>query len=102
PVLGIIENMSTHVCSRCGFEEPIFRSGGRERVAVEYDVELLRQRALDHRSREKTDGRRPTVIADPETPAALAYQRTALRTAARLAAQGKDYSARFPNIVVEE
>ena len=102
PVLGIVENMSTHVCSHCGFEEPIFGSGGGARMATEYGVELLGQLPLDLKIREQTDSGRPTVIADPASPAALAYQRTARRTAAALAAQGKDYSRRFPNIVVED
>ncbi|HLT91714.1 MAG TPA: iron-sulfur cluster carrier protein ApbC [Woeseiaceae bacterium] len=102
PVLGIVENMSTHVCSNCGFEEPVFGSGGGERMAAEYDVELLGQLPLDRRIREQTDGGTPSVIAEPGGSVALAYQRTARRMAARLAMQGRDYSRRFPDIVVED
>ncbi|MGH8193203.1 MAG: iron-sulfur cluster carrier protein ApbC [Woeseiaceae bacterium] len=102
PVLGVVENMSTHVCSHCGFEQPLFGSGGGERMAREFDVELLGQLPLDLKIREQTDSGRPTVIADPDSAAAAAYVLTARRMAARLAMQGKDYSRRFPNIVVED
>ena len=91
-----------HVCSNCGFEEPVFGSGGGERMAAEYDVELLGQLPLDRAIREQTDGGTPSVLADPETPVAAAYLRTARRLAARLALRGRDYSHRFPNIVVED
>lgn len=102
PVLGIVENMSTHICSNCGFEEPLFGSGGGMRMAAEFDIELLGQLPLDRRIREQTDSGIPTVIADPDGAAAAAYLLTARRMAARLAMQGKDYSRRFPNIVVED
>jgi ATP-binding protein involved in chromosome partitioning len=102
PVLGIVENMSIHVCSNCGFEEPIFGSGGGERMATDFDVELLGQLPLDLAIREQTDSGTPSVIADPDGPVAAAYLATARRVAARLAMQGKDYSRRFPNIVVED
>jgi ATP-binding protein involved in chromosome partitioning len=102
PVLGIVENMSTHVCSNCGFEEPIFGVGGGEKMAADFDVDLLGQLPLDARIREQTDSGRPTVIADPESPAAQAYRAAAIRLAAAQAAQGRDYSSRFPKIVVED
>jgi ATP-binding protein involved in chromosome partitioning len=102
PVLGIVENMSTHVCSNCGFEEPLFGSGGGARMAEEYGIELLGQLPLDLKIREQTDSGTPTVVADPGGAAAAAYVLTARRMAARLAMQGKDYSRRFPNIVVED
>ena len=102
PVLGIIENMSTHVCTSCGHEEPLFGSGGGAQMAEEYDVELLGQLPLDLRIRQQTDSGQPSVIAEPEEGPAEAYRNTARRMAARLATQGKDYSARFPKIVVED
>ena len=101
PVLGIIENMSTYVCSKCGHEEPLFGSGGGEQMASEYDVELLGTLPLERRIREQTDGGNPTVVAQPDEPAAEAYRSTARRMAARLAMQGKDYSRHFPKIVIE-
>ncbi len=102
PVLGIIENMSTHVCSNCGHEEAIFGSGGGKLMAEEYELSLLGQLPLDRDIREQTDSGKPTVIADPESLPAKAYAAAARRMAARLAMQGKDYSRRFPKIVIED
>ncbi len=102
PVLGVIENMSTYVCSKCGHEEPLFGSGGGEKMAADYEVELLGALPLERRIREQTDSGNPTVVAEPEQPAADAYRSTARRMAARLAMQGKDYSRHFPKIVVED
>lgn len=102
PVLGIVENMSLHVCSQCGHEEAIFGSGGGERMSAEYDVPLLGRLPLDPVIREQTDGGTPTVVAEPGGPAARAYRAAALQMAGALAARGRDYSRRFPNIVVED
>ena len=101
-VLGVVENMSTHICSKCGHEEAIFGSGGGERMSREFDIELLGQLPLDLAIREQTDSGKPTVVAAPDSPSAQAYLLTARRMAARLALQGKDYSSRFPKIVVED
>ena len=102
PVLGIVENMSTHLCSNCGHEEAIFGSGGGAQMALDFDVDLLGHLPLDISIREQTDGGRPTVIADPDGVLAASYRLTARRMAARLAMQGRDYSKSFPKIVVEE
>ncbi|MCM5703599.1 iron-sulfur cluster carrier protein ApbC [Larsenimonas salina] len=66
PVLGVVENMSTHVCSQCGHSEPIFGDGGGQRIAERYQTPLLGQLPLSLAIREQSDGGRPTVIADPE------------------------------------
>jgi ATP-binding protein involved in chromosome partitioning len=102
PVLGVIENMSTHICSSCGHEEHLFGSGGGQKMSQDFEVELLGQLPLDRSIREQTDSGSPTVIADPESAVAKAYRLTARRMAAQLAMQGKDYSHRFPKIVVED
>jgi ATP-binding protein involved in chromosome partitioning len=101
PVLGIVENMSTHVCSSCGHEEPIFGSGGGVRMAEQYGVSLLGQLPLDIRIREETDGGRPTVVADPGGRIGTAYLDTARRTAARLSVAALG-AAGFPTITVED
>jgi ATP-binding protein involved in chromosome partitioning len=101
PVLGVIENMSTHVCSQCGHEEPLFGSGGGAAMAKDFDVELLGQLPLERRIREQTDSGQPSVVAEPDEAPAEAYRETARNMAARLATQGRDYSSKFPNIVVE-
>jgi len=102
PVLGIVENMSVHVCSNCGHTEHIFGAGGGERMAQEYGVRLLGELPLDVHIREEADGGRPTVVAAPETPRARPYFEMARRTGAALALRARDRSALFPKIVVEE
>lgn len=100
-VLGIVENMSLHVCSQCGHEEAIFGSGGGQRMAGQYDVRLLGTLPLDIDIREGLDQGRPTVAMQPDSKIAATYRDIARRAAAGLALQAKDYSARFPKIVVE-
>jgi ATP-binding protein involved in chromosome partitioning len=102
PVLGIIENMSLHVCSSCGHVEHIFGAGGGARMAEQYGVRLLGELPLDAKIREEADGGRPTVVAAPDTPRAKAYLDTARRTAGALARRARDRSSLFPKIVVEE
>jgi ATP-binding protein involved in chromosome partitioning len=101
PVLGVIENMSTHVCTACGHEEAIFGAGGADAMVRDFNVELLGKLPLDASIREQADSGNPTVAADPDSAAAEAFRSAARRMAAALAMQGKDYSARFPKIVVE-
>jgi ATP-binding protein involved in chromosome partitioning len=100
-VLGVVENMSVHVCSRCGHAEHIFGSGGGARMAEQYGVQLLGELPLDIRIREEADGGSPTVAAEPGSARALAYLNMARRTAARLSTLNKDYSRAFPKITVE-
>src|SRR5579872_5139608 len=102
PVLGVVENMSVHICSSCGHTEHIFGAGGGARMAQEYGVTLLGELPLDSRIREEADGGRPTVIAAPDSPRAQAYFAMARRTAATLARRARDRSSLFPQIVVEE
>ena len=102
PVLGIVENMSMHVCSNCGHVEHLFGAGGGARMAEQYGVELLGELPLDARVREEADGGAPTVVAAPASPHAAPYFVMARRTAAALARRAKDRSSVFPKIVVEE
>jgi ATP-binding protein involved in chromosome partitioning len=101
PVLGVVENMSTHICSQCGHEEHIFGTGGGQRMADQYGVNLLGSLPLNIRIREDADSGEPSVATDPEGEIAMSYRKIARRVAARLAMQGKDYSSAFPNIVVK-
>ena len=66
PIVGIVENMSTHICSQCGHEEHIFGEGGGEKMCKDYDVEFLGALPLDIKIREHTDAGTPTVVADPD------------------------------------
>jgi ATP-binding protein involved in chromosome partitioning len=102
PVLGIIENMSIHVCSNCGHTEHIFGAGGGARMAEQYGVRLLGELPLDMRIREEADGGHPSVVAAPGSPRAHAYLTTARRAAAALAVRARDRSSVFPRIVIEE
>jgi ATP-binding protein involved in chromosome partitioning len=102
PVLGVVENMSLHICSRCGHEEHIFGEHGGRNLSAEYGVPLLGTLPLDRRIREETDEGKPTVAAEPKSPIARAFTEAALRAAGELAARAKDYSRLFPNITVED
>jgi ATP-binding protein involved in chromosome partitioning len=101
PILGIVENMCTHICSKCGHEEPIFGAGGGANMAKQYNVALLGQLPLDIRIREETDSGRPTVAADPECRISQIYREIARNATAKLALQSKDYATRFPSIVIQ-
>ena len=101
PVLGIVENMSTHICSNCGHEEHIFGAGGGDTMAQQYDVDMLGNVPLDIKIREGADSGHPTVVSDPDSDITLSYRTIAHRITAHLAKQGKDYSGAFPNIVIK-
>jgi len=101
PILGIVENMAIHVCSKCGHAEHIFGSGGGERMSRDYEVEYLGGLPLDIRIREQTDSGRPTVVAEPDGEIAAVYRQIARRIAVRIAERAKDMSTKFPSIVVQ-
>jgi len=101
PVLGVIENMSIHICSECGHAEHIFGSGGGERMAGESDVEMLGALPLDISIRIGTDEGKPTVVADPDGAVATIYRDIARRVAVKLSQKTKDHSSAFPNIVIQ-
>ncbi|MGD8782877.1 MAG: iron-sulfur cluster carrier protein ApbC, partial [Thioalkalispiraceae bacterium] len=101
PVLGIIENMSIHICSECGHEEHIFGKGGGQSMAEQYNVDMLGALPLDISIRESTDGGKPSVVADPEGRIAEIYREIARRVGAKLSKKAKDYSAAFPKIVIQ-
>ncbi len=101
PVLGVVENMSIHICSNCGHEEHIFAEGGGRRMAEQEHIDFLGGLPLDKQIRSDTDGGKPTVVADPEGQVARSYREIARRTAARLALQRREYTTKFPNIVIQ-
>ena len=101
PVLGVIENMSIHICSKCGHEEHIFGQGGGQNMSEQYDVDFLGALPLDIRIREETDSGKPTVVAEPDSRIAQIYREISRRTAAKLSLQAKNYSAKFPQIVIQ-
>jgi len=101
PILGIVENMAMHVCSKCGHIEHIFGQGGGERMSKEYDVEYLGGLPLDIRIREQADSGKPTVVADPDGQVAAIYRQIARRVAVKIAEKARDMSLKIPSIVVQ-
>lgn len=101
PILGIVENMSTHICSNCGHEEHIFGTGGGELMCKDYNVDLLGSLPLDIKIREQADGGQPTVAAEPEGDIAKIYKEIARKSAIKIANAGLDHSSKFPNIVIQ-
>ena len=101
PVLGIVENMSIHICSKFNHEEHIFGEGGGMRMAEQYGVDFLGALPLDIRIREETDGGKPTVVAEPDSRISQIYREISRKTAAKLALQAKSYASKFPNIVIQ-
>jgi len=101
PVLGIVENMSVHICSECGHAEPIFGQGGGERMSEDYDVDFLGALPLDMAIRTSGDEGQPSVAVEPNGTVGNIYREIARRTAAKLALQAKDHTAKFPNIVIQ-
>lgn len=101
PVFGVIENMSTHVCSKCGHQEAIFGEHGAAKMAADFGLTVLGEIPLEMAIREQADSGRPTVIAAPQSATAIKYRDIALKIAAKLSVKKRDFSAKFPNIVVE-
>jgi ATP-binding protein involved in chromosome partitioning len=101
PIMGVVENMSLHICSRCGHEERIFGQGGGERMCEDYGVEFLGALPLDIQIREQTDSGAPTVVASPESRIADLYRGIARRVAVIIGESAVDHSNKFPNIVIQ-
>jgi ATP-binding protein involved in chromosome partitioning len=100
-IIGIVENMSTHICSKCGHEEHIFGAGGGAKMCADYNTEFLGGLPLDIQIREQTDSGAPTVVADPDGSVAKVYKQIARRVAVKVAEMAQDHSAAFPKIVVQ-
>ena len=101
PILGIVENMSTHICSNCGHQEAIFGAGGGAKMCAEYNVELLAAMPLTMSIREQADSGSPTVVADPDGEVATLYKQMARKVAIKVAEKAKDMSSKFPTITVQ-
>jgi ATP-binding protein involved in chromosome partitioning len=101
PILGVVENMSLHICSQCGHAEHIFGEGGGERMSKDYGIDLLGSLPLDIAIREQADSGKPTVVADPDGRVAAIYRQIARRVAVKIAEKQQDHSAAFPKIVVQ-
>jgi ATP-binding protein involved in chromosome partitioning len=101
PILGVIENMSVHICSNCGHAEHIFGQGGGEEMSRDYDINVLGALPLDIKIREALDAGTPTLISDPDGPTSEVYKTIARSVGLQLAKRKRDYSQTFPKIKVE-
>jgi ATP-binding protein involved in chromosome partitioning len=101
PILGVVENMSTHICSNCGHAEEIFGAGGGQKMCADYGVDFLGALPLTMAIRQQTDSGRPTVVAEPDGPVALVYKEIARRIAVKVAEKAKDLTSKFPSIVIK-
>ncbi len=102
PILGLVENMAAHVCTKCGHVEHIFGEGGGQRYAAERGIDYLGALPLDMAIRLQADGGKPTVVADPDGQVAGLYKAMARQVAIKIAAKAKDFSSRFPTITVSK
>jgi ATP-binding protein involved in chromosome partitioning len=102
PILGIVENMAVHVCSKCGHAEHIFGADGGRRMAAEYGVDYLGGLPLAMSIREQADSGRPSVVADADGEIAATYRTVARAVAVKIAQKAKDFSAKFPTISVSK
>lgn len=99
--LGIVENMSGHICRECGHEESIFGVGGGDSLSTATGVPLLGALPLDRQIREDADGGAPTMIASPDSLIGQRYRDIALKVVEQLTLQPKCVAGKFPKIVVE-
>jgi len=101
PILGIVENMSTHICSNCGHAEAIFGAGGGEKMCADFGVDFLGALPLTMAIREQADSGRPTVVAEPDGQIAEIYKNIARKVAVKVAEKAKDMTSKFPSIVIQ-
>nr|WP_315258979.1 iron-sulfur cluster carrier protein ApbC [uncultured Duganella sp.] len=101
PILGIVENMSVHICTNCGHAEEIFGHGGGEKMCKDFNVDFLGALPLTMAIREQADAGKPTVVADPDGQVAAIYKAIARRVAVQVSEKAKDMTSKFPTIVVK-
>jgi ATP-binding protein involved in chromosome partitioning len=101
PIIGIVENMSTHICSNCGHAESIFGEGGGQKMCADFGLDFLGGLPLTMSIRQQADSGQPTVVADPDGPIAAIYKDIARRVAVKVADKAKDMSSKFPSISIQ-
>lgn len=101
PILGVVENMSIHICSNCGHEESIFGEGGAAKIKQDFNVDTLGQLPLDIAIRLGTDNGAPTVAADPDGRLAHIYREIARKVAIKVGLLQEDHRLKFPKIVIQ-
>jgi ATP-binding protein involved in chromosome partitioning len=101
PVLGVVENMSTHICTACGHEEAIFGHGGGAAMAKDFDIPLLGRLPLTMEIRSSLDKGEPTMMQDVDSPITRSYRSLALRTAGELAVKPRSMTLQMPEILIQ-
>jgi ATP-binding protein involved in chromosome partitioning len=102
PILGVVENMSVHVCEKCGHTEHIFGEDGGKRYAAEKGIDYLGALPLNLSIRVNADSGRPTMVTDPDGEIAGIYKAVARQVAIKIAAKAKDFSSKFPSIKISK
>ncbi len=102
PILGIVENMSVHVCEKCGHVEHVFGADGGKRMAAELGIDNLGALPLNLSIRVQADSGVPSVVHDPDGEIAALYKAVARRVAVSIAQRAKDYASKFPTITVSK
>ncbi|QMT30490.1 iron-sulfur cluster carrier protein ApbC [Alysiella filiformis] len=100
-IVGVLENMSVHVCSNCGHHEAIFGADGGKALAEKLHVPLLGQLPLSLPVRVAMDEGKVGDLHTQNQAIAEIYQQAAFAVALAIADKGRDFSSRFPKIVVE-
>ncbi len=100
PVMGVIENMSTHICSECGHQEAIFGEGGGQWMSDEYDIPLLGRLPLSMKIRAQLDEGMPAIAEDADSEISKTYREIARNLTANLSVLGKDFSKGVDTISV--
>lgn len=101
PILGIVENMSIHICSNCGHAEHIFGEGGGQKMCADFGVDFLGGLPLTMSIRQQADSGTPTVVAEPDGKIAALYKDIARKVAIKVAEKAKDMTSKFPTITIQ-
>ena len=101
PVMGVVENMSTHICSNCGHQEAIFGEGGGSILSKDYNLPLLGRLPLAMSIRAQLDAGTPALVVDSTSKISLSYREIARNLTSNLIQLGKDYSKGIDNIEIK-
>lgn len=101
PILGIVENMSMHICTNCGHAESIFGVGGGQKMCEQYGVDFFGALPLTASICEQTDSGTPTVVADGSGAVAAMYKEIARKVAIKIGECASDMTHKFPSIVIK-
>lgn len=99
--LGVLENMSVHVCPHCGHTQHLFGKEGGRTVSEQYKIPYLGAVPIDLKIRENTDNGSPIILSDTECKTSKIYRNAALQLAAKLSLLPRDDSKKFPTMKIK-